>query len=46
LPVVFTREEVRALMAQLEGTMWLMAMLTYGSGLRLLECLRLLIRTS
>ena len=44
LPVVFTREEVRALMAQLEGTMWLMAMLTYGSGLRLLECLRLRVK--
>jgi integron integrase len=44
LPVVFTRDEVRALMARLEGTMWLMAMLTYGSGLRLLECLRLRVK--
>jgi integron integrase len=44
LPVVFTREEVRALLAQLEGTTWLMAMLTYGSGLRLLECLRLRVK--
>ncbi len=33
LPVVFTRGEVRALLAQPQGTTWLMAMLTYGSGL-------------
>src|SRR5262245_30527235 len=44
LPVVFTREEVKALFAQLQGTTWLMAMLTYGSGLRLLECLRLRVK--
>jgi integron integrase len=44
LPVVFTREEVKALLAQLQGTMWLMAMLTYGAGLRLLECLRLRVK--
>jgi integron integrase len=44
LPVVFTREEVKALLSQLQGTTWLMAMLTYGSGLRLLECLRLRVK--
>jgi integron integrase len=44
LPVVFTREEVKALLAQLEGTTWLMATLIYGSGLRLLECLRLRVK--
>jgi integron integrase len=44
LPVVFTREEVKALLAHLHGTTWLMAMLTYGSGLRLLECLRLRVK--
>jgi integron integrase len=44
LPVVFTREEVKALLVQLQGTLWLMAMLTYGSGLRLLECLRLRVK--
>jgi integrase len=37
LPVVFTRDEVRALLAQLEGTTWSMAALTYGGGLRLLN---------
>ncbi len=31
LPVVFTREEVKALLAQLQGTLWLMATLTYQS---------------
>jgi integron integrase len=41
LPIVFTQEEVKALLAQLQGTTWLMATLTYGSGLRLLECLKL-----
>lgn len=44
LPVVFTREEAKALLAQLQGTLWLMAMLTYGCGLRLLECLRLRVK--
>jgi integron integrase len=41
LPVVLTREEVRALLAELEGQTWLMASLMYGTGLRLMECLRL-----
>ena len=41
LPLVFTREEVRAVLAQLEGTERLMASLLYGAGLRLMECLRL-----
>lgn len=44
LPVVFTREEIKALFAQLQGTLWLMAGLTYGGGLRLLECLRLRVK--
>ena len=44
LPVVLTRNEVRAVLAQLEGTPWLMAGLIYGSGLRLLECLRLRVK--
>lgn len=44
LPVVFTRDEVKQLLAQLQGTMWLMTSLTYGGGLRLLECLRLRVK--
>ena len=42
VPVVLTKEEVKRLLAQLEGTDWIMAILLYGSGLRLLEMLRLL----
>lgn len=41
LPVVMTGEEVRAVLAQLSGDKWLMASLMYGSGLRIIECLRL-----
>src|SRR5437868_8777711 len=44
LPTVLTREEVRAVLAQLDGTSWLMASLLYGAGLRLLECLRLRVK--
>lgn len=44
LPVVLTRQEVRALLGALEGTEWLMAMLLYGAGLRLMECLRLRVK--
>lgn len=40
LPVVITCEEVEALLLVLDGTPWIMAMLLYGSGLRLMECLR------
>jgi integrase len=38
---VLTRPEVDALLAALDGVSWIMAMLLYGSGLRLMECLRL-----
>ena len=41
LPIVLTREEVRSLLRQLHGTTRLMAILMYGSGLRLLEGARL-----
>ncbi len=41
VPVVLSRDEARALLAELAGVNWLMASLLYGSGLRLLECLRL-----
>jgi integron integrase len=44
LPVVFTKEEAQAVLAQLDGTLWLMASLLYGSGLRLIECLRLRVK--
>jgi integron integrase len=41
LPVVLTRDEVRSLIAELSGVDALVATILYGSGLRLLECLRL-----
>jgi len=41
LPVVFTQDEVRRVINQLDGVYWLLTCLLYGSGLRLLECLRL-----
>lgn len=44
LPVVFSRDEVYAVLAQLSGEKWLMASLLYGSGLRLMECLRLRVK--
>jgi integron integrase len=44
VPVVLTRDEVRALLAQLDGSKWLMAALLYGAGLRLRECLKLRIK--
>ncbi|HZI20050.1 MAG TPA: integron integrase [Pyrinomonadaceae bacterium] len=44
LPVVFTREEVRAVLGHLRPEAWLMASLLYGSGLRLMECVRLRVK--
>ncbi len=44
LPVVLAPEEVRAVLHELSGQYRLMAELLYGSGLRLLECLRLRIK--
>ncbi len=41
MPVVLSRDECRRLFAELEGTVRLMAELMYGSGLRLMELLRL-----
>jgi integrase len=44
LPVVLTRDEVRAVLERLESVPQLMAMLLYGAGLRLLECCRLRVK--
>ena len=44
LPVVLTRDEVRAVIRLLRGTQRLMAILLYGAGLRLLECARLRVK--
>ncbi|HEX6017006.1 MAG TPA: integron integrase [Burkholderiaceae bacterium] len=44
LPVVLTPSEVRRLLAELSGTMGLVASLLYGTGLRLIEALRLRVK--
>lgn len=44
IPVVFTRDEVKVIMDHLTGTYWIMAMLLYGVGLRLRECLQLRVK--
>jgi integron integrase len=44
LPTVLTREECQRVIAHLRGVHWLIAGLLYGSGLRLLEALRLRVK--
>ena len=44
LPTVLTREEVQSVLARLDGTVWLIASLLYGSGMRIMECLRLRVK--
>ena len=44
LPVVLTRSEVQAVLAQLRGVLWIQASLLYGAGLRLMECSRLRVK--
>ena len=44
MPVVLTKEEVEKILCAVEGTQWLMASLLYGTGMRLMECLRLRVK--
>lgn len=44
LPVVLTRDEVQAVLSRLDGTHWLIASLLYGSGLRIMEGVRLRVK--
>ena len=44
LPVVLSKEEVKSVLAQLDGTYRLIGLLLYGSGIRLLESLRLRVK--
>jgi integron integrase len=44
LPVVLTSSEVGLLLARLEGRHWLIVCLLYGSGLRLMEAVRLRVK--
>ena len=44
LPVVLSRSEIKNVLAQLNGLHWLAACLMYGSGLRLMETMRLRVK--
>lgn len=44
VPVVLTKEEVKSVLGELKGTNWIIANLLYGSGLRLMEALRLRVK--
>lgn len=44
VPVVLTKQEVSAILSKMHGTTKLMAGLLYGSGLRLMECVRLRVK--
>src|SRR5947209_7530460 len=44
VPVVLTREEVRAVLGRMRGTARLVALLLYGSGLRVFEALTLRVK--
>ena len=44
VPVVFTQNEARAVLWRIKGTPRLMAHLLYGSGLRVMECVRLRVK--
>ncbi|GHU19735.1 integron integrase [Betaproteobacteria bacterium] len=44
LPVVLTRREVAAVLDRIQGTHGLMVRLLYGTGMRLMECVRLRVK--
>lgn len=44
VPVVLSRDEVTRLLAMMDGCFALMASLLYGSGMRLMECVRLRVK--
>ena len=44
LPTVLSVSEVNATLALMEGRPWLVASLLYGTGMRLMECLRLRVK--
>ncbi len=44
IPVVLSELEVTHLLSNLEGIHWLVACMLYGSGLRLMECIRLRVK--
>jgi integron integrase len=44
VPEVFTLQEVQQVIANLKGVFWMVGVLMYGTGLRLIECLRLRVK--
>jgi len=44
VPTVLSRDETQRLLAAMEGRPWLIASLLYGTGMRLMECLRLRVK--
>jgi integron integrase len=44
VPTVLTEAEVHRVLARLQGRDWLMASLLYGTGIRLMECVRLRVK--
>ncbi|MBT9540218.1 integron integrase [Thiobacillus sp.] len=44
MPVVLTRDETRAVLDRMAGVYGLMARLLYGTGMRLMECVRLRVK--
>jgi integron integrase len=44
MPVVLTRDEVRAVLERMPGVCWLVGAVLYGTGMRLLEALRLRVK--
>lgn len=41
LLVVLNRDEIQVILSRLTGTNWLIAGLLYGTGMRIMECMRL-----
>ena len=44
VPTVLSTDEVRRLLTKMDGRPWLLASLLYGSGMRIMECLRLRVK--
>lgn len=44
VPTVLSRDEVQRLLGSMDGRPWLLASLLYGTGMRLMECLRLRVK--
>ncbi|MFI4959704.1 MAG: integron integrase, partial [Lysobacterales bacterium] len=44
VPTVLSCTEIQTLLAQMEGRPWLLASLLYGTGMRLMECMRLRVK--